>query len=462
MHFLIPIALLGALLAPVFPARADTLRLDAAKAVELALANNQQIALALAKLDEAAYGKNASFGSFLPQISGAGTYTRLARATELTTIALHDSFMSLPVYDEMGNQIGFTQPNMFWTGAIDTVRMKLGSVNNYSAGVTAQQTLFTWGKILNAYRIAGLNLEMQKEAAKQVRAQVRLDALSGFYRALLAQKTVDVMRESYKQLQGHVIQTQSLYDNGLATRLDLMKATLGLQQLEAQVSQMENAADLALAVLLNTLGLKPDTPVSLAEDLKPESLTIDVDSMKARALAARPELKQLRDAVRIAELGTRIARAANLPTAFAQFNYSYANPVGFSAKWGSNWNATAGISWPLFTGLASINRLKQAQARERQAKFGLVLAENGVELEVRACVSALNQEMKNVGYQRKNVEVAEAALHLAEQRFQNGLLTNLDYMDSQVALTQARVAYLNALANYQIAKAGLAKATGAE
>jgi len=39
-------------------------------------------------------------------------------------------------------------------------------------------------------------------------------------------------------------------------------------------------------------------------------------------------------------------------------------------------------------------------------------------------------------------------------------LTNLDYMDSHVALTQARVAHLNALANYQIARAKLQKAVG--
>ncbi len=441
---------------------AETLHLDARGAVERALANNRQLALAQAKLEEAVYGKNVAFGSFLPQLAATGSYTRLARANEFKMFSAHDTIMTVPVFDPAGNYLGQTGVPVRVPVGIDTFSLKLGSTNNYAAGLTAQQTLFTWGRLLNAYRIAGLSLDMQKEAARQARAQVRLEAVTNFYQALLAQKTVEVMHSSYQQLERHVAQVRSLYENGLASRLDLMRATLGLQQMEAQVSQMQNAADLALAALRLTLGLEPDAPVSLDEELQPDSLTVKPESAQTLALANRPELKQLRDAVRIADLSVRIARTANLPSAFAQFNYSYRNPVGFSAEWGSDWNATAGISWPLFTGLSNHSKLKQAQARLRQAKLALSLAEEGIQLEVQAAVSALNQEAKNTAYQTANVQLAEDALALAEKRYQNGLLTNLEYLDTQVALTQARVARLNALANYQIARARLAKAIGTE
>jgi outer membrane protein len=443
-------------------AGADTLTLGLDDAVRLALQNNRQIALAQARLDEAAAGKGVAFGSFLPQVSGTGTYTRLARASELTTMALHDSFMSLPVYDTLGEPIGVTAPNMFWTGRVDTVNLKLGSVNNYSLGVTAQQTLFTWGKLVNAYRIAGLSADMQREALRQARMQVKVDATSGFYQALLAQKTVALMHDSYDQLRRHVDQVQSLYDNGLATRLDVMKATLGLTSLEAQVGQVENGAALALAALRMTLGLTNDRPLLLSGELQPETLSVDLAAAADSALAHRPELAQLRSALDISVLGKQIARTANLPTAFAQANFSYANPVGFSTKWGSNWNATAGISWPLFTGLSNYNKLRQADARVRQARVALAQVEDGVRLEVQSQVLALNQESRNAGYQARNVEVAQQALDLAEQRYQNGLLTNLEYMDTQLALTQSRLSYLTALANYQIAKARLHKAMGEE
>ena len=451
--------LLPGLILALASAHADTLQLDAAKAVELALANPKVVQLAWAKIEDAAAGRSVAFGSFLPQVSASGTYTRLGTVSEFTMYAAKESVFGLPVFDPTGNYIGKTIPIPVAVG-LETLNLKLGSYNNMSIAGTVQQTLFTWGKLINAYRIAGLNLDMTVEGVYQARSQIRVDATSAFYQALLARKTVGVMDSALSQLKGHVGQVQSLYDNGMATKLDLMKATLGLQQMEAQVSQIQSGVELALAALLNTLGLEPGRPVTFVDDLAPDSMAVELDSAQAQALRDRPELKQLRDAARMAGLGVSISRTANLPTAFAQVNGYYKNPVGFTAGWGTDWNATVGVSMPLFTGFANVSRLKQAQARERQARVGLAMAEDGIRLDVQASVLALNQEARNRAYAQKNVEVAEAALGLAEQRFQNGLLTNLDYMDSQLALTQARVAYLNALVNYQVAKARLQKAVG--
>ncbi len=450
---------IGLFLVAATPTAADTLQLNAAKAVELALANNRQIAQAQAKLDEAAAGKATVFGSFLPQVSATATYTRLAKASEFTMMAAHESIFGVPVFGPDGKPIGQTMPIPVAVG-VDTFHLALGSQNNYALTGTVQQTLFTWGKLINAYRIAGLSFDLQKEAAAQARAQVRVDATQGFYQALLARRTVEVMADALRQLKGHVGQVQSLYDNGMATKLDLMKATLGLQQMEAQISQIENGAELSTAVLLNTLGLDPGTAVAFDEQLAPDSTTADPDQATKQALERRPELAQLRDAAKMADLGVRIARTSNLPSAFVQANGSYKNPVGFTTGWGPDWNATAGLSMPIFTGLSNLNKLKAAQARQRQARIGLAMVEDGIRLEVKAHALALSQEAKNTAYQKKNVEVAEAALGLAQARYENGLLTNLDYMDSQLALTQSRVAYLNALANYQIAKARLEKAIG--
>jgi outer membrane protein TolC len=454
--------LLPGLILALSSAHADTLQLDAAKAVELALANPKVVQLAWAKLEDAGAGKGVAFGSFLPQVSASGTYTRLGTVSEFNLMTPKYAKFPFPVYDPVTHQlIGLTDSIPVVVGA-DTINLKLGSANNMSLTGTVQQTLFTWGKLINAYRIAGLNLDMTIEGVYQARSQIRVDATSAFYQALLARKTVEVMNAALGQLKGHVAQVQSLYDNGMATKLDLMKATLGLQQMEAQVSQIQSGTELALAALLNTLGMEPGTPVSFVEDLAPDSMVVELDSAQARAIERRPELKQLRDAVRMSELGVAIARTANLPNAFAQANGYYKNPVGFTAGWGTDWNATVGVSMPLFTGMSNASRLRQSQAKVRQARIGLAMAEDGIRLDVQAQVLALNQESRNMKYQAKNVEVAEAALGLAEQRFQNGLLTNLDYMDSELALTQSRIAYLNALANYQVAKARLNKAIGEE
>lgn len=455
MNRIIRLCAAALLFAGVASARADTLRLDAERAVELALRNNNQVRLALARLDESASGRAVAFGQFLPQLSGSGAYTRLGTVNSF--YMARESLMPLPVFDSLGQLIGQTAPTYVPVG-LDT--LELGGRNNFVLRASAQQTLFTWGKLINAYRIAGLTLDMQKAALVQARAQVRVDATAGFYQALLAEKTAALMRESYAQLERHVGQAQALYDNGLASKLDVLRAQVGLVNMEAQVSQVENGRDLALAALRNTIGVPRDVPLVLDDSLKPDSMTVDLEPAIDSALARRPELTQLRHACQMADLGVRVERTANLPSLFTAFNYDYKRPVGFSDKWGTDWNLTAGLSMPIFTGLSNWNKLKQAQSRYRQARFGLAMAEDGIRLDVQASVSSLNQEAKNIAYQSRNVRVAEEALALAETRYQNGLLTNLEYMDTQLALTQSRVSYLSSLANYRIAKAKLLQAMG--
>jgi outer membrane protein TolC len=448
-----------ALAAILAPARADTLRLDADRAVELALANNHAIRQSLARVEEAAAGRAVSFGSFLPQVTASGSYTRLGTVNQFEMVTPVYGKFPLRVYDGQGNPIGFTDSIPMAVGA-ETLALALGGADNFVLRGTAQQTLFTWGKLINAWRIAGISLDLEREGLRLARMRVRTQAIEGFYGALLARRMTGLMRESRDQLERHIGAVQALHDNGLATGLDLRRARVGLTNLTAQLSRIESGAELALAALRNTLGLEPGTPLDLAGELEYEDWPISLDSAVASALARRPELNQLRDAARMADLGARIARTAGLPTLFAQFNYDYRNPVGFTAGWGTDWNVTAGASMPLFTGGANINRLKQARARERQARIALAMAEDALALEVRALHAALEQERRDIELQSENVAVADEALAMAEAGYENGLVTNLEYLDTQLALTQGRVSHLNSLANHRIARARLLQAIG--
>ncbi len=440
--------------------RADTLVLTPDRAIELALKNNKLLRANQEKVQEASAGKGAALGSFFPQLSLSGSYTRLAAANELELISPVYARLPLRVYDPgTGQIIGFTDSVPMPVGT-DTMRLPLGAKNNYLLRTTLQQTIFTWGKLINAYRIAGLSLEAQKAAAEQARQETKIQALDGFYRALLAEQTVRLLEESYEQLRRHAEQVANLYENGLASKLDLMRTRVGLTNMANQVSQMRNNAQIARSALGNVLGIPLNTDLVLEAELVADTLLVDTAGAVDSALRRRPELIQLHRACQMADLGVRIARTANLPTLFAAANFDYKRPAGLSDRWGKDWNATIGISWPLFTGLSNLNKLKQAQSKFRQAALSLQMAEDAVQLEVKVTLAGMEQEKKNIAYQAENVKLAEAAFRLAEERYQNGLLTNLEFLDTQLQLTQSRIALLAALANYQVAKAKFLRAIG--
>ena len=457
IHFSSALLVAAGILAPL---NADTLTLDVDQAVELALKNNHAIAQARAKVDAASAGKGAAFGSFLPQLSASGSYYRMGTVNKFSMVTPTYGLFPLRVYDPVtGEIIGFTDSIAMAIGA-DTMELELGNADNFTIRGTAEWVLFTWGKLVNAYRIAGLSLDMEKEGLRLARMQVRTRAIEGFYQAMLTRRMADLMKDSYAQLERHVDQVKTMYEEGLAKRLDYARANVGLVNMESQVSALENAAGLAEAVLRNTLGLEPGTALELTGDLEFEDREIGLEDAVESAFENRPELLQLRDATRMADLGVRIARTANLPSLFAQFNYDYKNPVGFSPGWGTDWNLLVGVQMPLFTGGTNWNKLKQAQAQHRQARVGLAMVEDGIRLEVEALHNTLRQEQRNIEYQSQNVSLAEDALEMAETGYQNGLVTNLEYLDTQLALTQSRVSYLSSLANHRIAGARLRQAMG--
>lgn len=436
-------------------AQEDTLRLNVDLAVELALKNNRQVQLAKAKLQEVTAGRGVAFSSLLPQISAAGTYYRTGRVNEISFAKY--GMIPVPVIGTNGDTLGYTAPILTVVGE---TTFGLGFADNYILRGSVQQTLFTWGKLLNAYRIANLTFNMEQEAYRQAQAQVRLQATESFYQALLAQKMKDLMEESYEQLKRHVDQVQVLYDNGLARQLDLMRAKVSLTNGQVQLQQMENNAKLAIASLRIILGLTDEIPIVLSGDLDFLPQKVDFNQALDSAFCKRPELLQMDKSVQITDLFCRIALTANLPTAFVQFNYDYKKPLGFENKWGADWNLTLGLSMPIFTGLANWHKVNQAKARQRQARLGLAILKDGIKLEVQALVNTLNQEVENIKNQKENVMVAEAALKIAETSYQNGLITNLEYMDIQLALLQSKVSYLNSLTNYKIAETKLKKAIG--
>jgi outer membrane protein TolC len=83
-----------------------------------------------------------------------------------------------------------------------------------------------------------------------------------------------------------------------------------------------------------------------------------------------------------------------------------------------------------------------------------------VELEVRTAYSNFIEAREVLDSERKVVEEAEEALRLARARSDAGTGTQLDVLSAQTALTEARTTQIQALHDYEAARARLQRAIG--
>jgi len=129
----------------------------------------------------------------------------------------------------------------------------------------------------------------------------------------------------------------------------------------------------------------------------------------------------------IALAQVRLASASNKPLLSAIYNYQFQKPYHWKDEWGKEWSAMLVLQFPIFSGFSTKGKVLQSRAQFKEVRYNLEDKNEEIELEVREIYLNLHQE---------------------------------EEMDAQLAVTQAKTDYLQALANYLIAKAKLIKAMG--
>jgi outer membrane protein TolC len=126
------------------------------------------------------------------------------------------------------------------------------------------------------------------------------------------------------------------------------------------------------------------------------------------------------------------------------------------------WNVGGQLTWALFDGGLTVGKVQQAKALYKKSRTELENRSRQIELDVRTAYSDFLEAKEVLDSQTKVQEQAEEALREANARFDAGTGTQLDVLDAETSLTQARTTQVQALHDYAAARARLERAIGAE
>ncbi|MFH1861225.1 MAG: TolC family protein, partial [bacterium] len=128
--------------------------------------------------------------------------------------------------------------------------------------------------------------------------------------------------------------------------------------------------------------------------------------------------------------------------------------------WIENLYAGVSLNVPLFDGFRSKYRAQEVTTDIKRVRLQREQLVRGINLEIIQAQNKLNEALKNVRAQEEGVALARKGLEISEVRYQNGLATQLEVMDAQVALNQAKTNELSARYDAVSAYAELEKAMG--
>jgi outer membrane protein len=176
-----------------------------------------------------------------------------------------------------------------------------------------------------------------------------------------------------------------------------------------------------------------------------------------RAEAEHPLVQQASAGLTVAELETRKAQAARLPTldATAQYQVGRGPTTGVPYSYVRSHNATVGLQFnlPLYTGGAVQNRIAETLALENKARTDLDAARRGTAQATRTAYFGVVSGQGQV----KALEAAEAssqsALEANQLGYQVGVRINIDVLNAQSQLFQTKASL--AKARYDVLVGGL-------
>lgn len=315
-----------------------------------------------------------------------------------------------------------------------------GLFANYS--VTAQMTLFDFGRTQLAIEAAKEIVLATREALIAIEQQVLLAAVTAFVDVRLQQEIVSLRENNVRVITEQLRAAQDRFEVGEITRTDVAQAEARLA--EARANLVVAQGDLAIA-RENYRAATGNYPGVLSAPPAPPRTAATLDAARSVALRTHPSIRQAQREVQAAELNVARARANMKPTIAAQAQLSVDQDNLQENGVGINFNQT------IYSGGALSSALRQAMAN-RDASFA-GLKQRGVEVAEAVGIvwSNLDVADASIAATEQQISAAQIAFDGVREEASLGARTTLDVLDAEQDLLDARASRLSAVAQRYIA-----------
>lgn len=405
-------------------------------AIAQALENKAEAKKAALSIKKADYQINEAKAAALPQISGN------------TQLAYNPLIQESVI--EFGGQQTLLKMGQPWTSQI---------------AATVQQTLFDQ-RVFTGLKAAKSTREFYVLNAQLTDEDIIENVAVAYYNVFVQEENLKTAEASYENMEKVRNVIKSLVDNGLARPIDLDRTNVQLTNISATKQTLINATELTKNALKFYMGIPIETDIELEDkNIEPKPYLLE----GAADLDNRTEIKVLNKQKELLEFNKEATKAYLYPTVGLQGNYGWYG-TGSKFPWtngsnnGVNWSDFASIGLnvniPIFTGGATKSRIQQAEVDILTLDQDIENTKLALDLAYKNSISNLENSLINLQSMKDNVDLAEKVQNNTQSNYQYGLANLTEVLDSDNALTQAKLNYANALLEYKQAEIQLIKAKG--
>lgn len=346
------------------------------------------------------------------------------------------------------------------------VAFQFGLPMTSKAGFDVSQLLFS-GEFLVGLQAAKSYAELSRRNRDRTHQELLQQVSKSYYLVLINQERVGLLDANITRLEKILKDTKALNEQGFVEKLDVDRLSVSLSNLKIEKQKMQSLVEISLYMLKFQMAYPVGESIQLTDKLNESMAKASV--ITEGSYMNRPEYKMLEVQQKLYELDLRRHRAAYLPTLVAFGNFAY---QGYRADFGDIFfspltkryypQSLVGIQLnvPIFKGLSQHARVQQAELAKLKSVNEMTNLKNAVALEVFNSQTSLNNSLKTLDEQKKNVELATEVARVTRIKYEQGVGSNLEVVTAETELKNAQTNYLNTLYEALVARTDLEKASG--
>jgi outer membrane protein len=405
-------------------------QLTLSQAITFALSNNSIVRAAQSRLDEASGRYEQSRSPLLPQLE-------LDAHQSYQTINLIGLGIDIPTVPQ-----GKTAPFASMDARL-VLRQDLLNIANW-----------------DARKSSGSQQESFRVLVDNARELVVLDVVATYLQALRAKASRDALTEQKKLASDLYNLTEDRVKQGVSAPLESNRALQQVNALQQQQQEAEQSYIAAKFSLANALQQRITSDFEV-EDTAAYGTDIPMtrDAALQAALTTRPDYRSLEANVKADELQVKSIKSYRIPTLTATFSDGQSGETPVHNV--NTYTIRGDLNVPIFTGGRIRGQTDEAESALREAQTSLDKLRSQVETDVLTAMAGVEWALKEVETSATNVTLSRQEVELARQRFTQGVTDNTEVVNAQDRVSRADDARVRAMYTLGLARANLARATGA-
>ena len=397
------------------------------EAVNYAIKNNPDAQAARLSVKKSGAAVNEAYGTAMPSINFSAGYTY--------NVLKPAFFMS-----------NFMDPK-----STSLLKIEMGGTNQFALTGSLNQILFN-SAVFTAIGTSKIYYNASIESYKSSITKVVSNTTKAFYGVLLSKEVVKVFETVRANANNNLNTVKALFEEGYIPEYDKLRAEVGVQLIDPELSAAKLRYDNALSLLKMTMGMDIKSEIDANGSISlDESFKMMEDSVNSILVNLNYDLRALDLQKKVLKDVVAIRESEYYPTLSLFGNYQYSgqsNSWDFGSATVKSSAVGLNMSLSLFQGFQSNARVEQAKIDYMTMDVKYKQVEEAMKTQLQIAFNKMQVAREKAKSLESSVATAKRGYEIAEIRYKEGTGSQVEINDASTTIVQTNMNYLQAVYEY--------------